>query len=79
MQRDVEVEFDSIDKSGGFVGIMFHNKENVALELVKNGFAMVHPYSADSLSWARQLYDAEVKFPKTNYFVSDDVLVPVAS
>ncbi len=61
MQRDVEVEFESIDKSGGFIGIMYINKENAAIELVKNGFAMVHSYSADGLSWARQLYDAEVK------------------
>lgn len=61
MQRDVEFEVDTIDKSGGFIGSLYFNKtENVALALVKEGLATVHPFSAEGLSWARQLYDAEV-------------------
>ena len=60
MQRDVEFEVDSIDKSGGFIGSLYLNKtENAALTLVKEGLATVHS-SADSLPWARQLYDIEV-------------------
>lgn len=72
MQRDVEFEVESIDKSGGFIGALYLNKnENAAVALVKEGLAFVHGYSAESLLWARQLYDAEVslvpqKFP-TNY------------
>jgi hypothetical protein len=62
MQRDVEFEVDSIDKSGGFIGALYLNKsENVAISLVKEGLATIHSFSADSLSWARQLYEAEVK------------------
>ena len=61
MQRDVEFEVDSIDKSGGFIGSLYLNKtENAALTLVKEGLATVHSFSADALSWARQLYDTEV-------------------
>lgn len=61
MQRDIEFEVDTIDKSGGFIGSLYFNKtENVALALVKEGLATVHPFSAEGLSWARQLYDAEV-------------------
>lgn len=61
MQRDVEFEVDSIDKSGGFIGSLYLNKtENAALTLVKEGLATVHS-SADGLSWARQLYDTEVQ------------------
>jgi staphylococcal nuclease domain-containing protein 1 len=61
MQRDVEFEVETVDKSGGFIGSLYLNKtENVAISLVKEGLAMVHPFSADGLSWARQLYDAEV-------------------
>jgi staphylococcal nuclease domain-containing protein 1 len=61
MQRDVEFEVDSIDKSGGFIGSLYLNKtENAALTLVKEGLATVHSFSADGLPWARQLYDAEV-------------------
>ena len=61
MQRDVEFEVESIDKSGGFIGSLFLNKsENAALTLVKEGLATVHSFSADGLSWVRQLYEAEV-------------------
>lgn len=60
MQRDVEFEVESIDKSGGFIGSLFLNKsENAALTLIKEGLATVHSFSADGLSWARQLYEAE--------------------
>lgn len=61
MQRDVEVEINDVDKSGGFIGALYLNKtENAAITLAHEGLATVHSYSADGLSWARQLYDAEV-------------------
>lgn len=60
MQRDVEIEVDTVDKSGGFIGTLFVNKtENAAIALVKEGLASVHSFSAEGLSWSRQLYDAE--------------------
>jgi len=38
MQRDVEVEFDSTDKAGGFIGALYINKtENAAIDLVREG------------------------------------------
>lgn len=50
MQRDVEFEVDSIDKSGGFIGSLYVNKsENVALALVKEGLATIHSFSAETL------------------------------
>ena len=62
MQRDVEIEFDAVDKSGGFIGAMFVNRtENAAITLVKDGLASVHAYSAEGLSWSKQLLDAEAE------------------
>ncbi|KAJ7188134.1 hypothetical protein C8R46DRAFT_10891 [Mycena filopes] len=62
MQRDVEFEVDTLDKSGGFIGSLYLNKtENAAVALVKEGLATVHSFSADGLSSARQLYDAEAE------------------
>ena len=62
MQRDCEIEVYDVDKSGGFIGALYLNKtENAAIALVKEGLATVHSYSADGLSWAKQLYDAEVR------------------
>jgi staphylococcal nuclease domain-containing protein 1 len=62
MQRDVEIEFDAVDKSGGFIGAMFVNRtENAAITLVKEGLAIVHAYSAEGLSWSKQLLDVEAE------------------
>ncbi|OJT09282.1 nuclease domain-containing protein 1 [Trametes pubescens] len=62
MQRDVEIEINDADKSGGFIGALYYNKsENAAVTLVKEGLATVHGYSAENLSWAGQLYDAEAE------------------
>ncbi|KAJ7251525.1 hypothetical protein B0H12DRAFT_1119396 [Mycena haematopus] len=62
MQRDVEFEVDTLDKSGGFIGSLYLNKtENAAVTLVKEGLATVHSFSADGLAWSRQLYDAEAE------------------
>ncbi|TFK92076.1 transcription factor [Polyporus arcularius HHB13444] len=61
-QRDVEIEVHDTDKSGGFIGALYLNKtENAAITLVKEGLATVHAYSAENLSWAKQLYDAEAE------------------
>jgi len=72
MQRDVEIEVETVDKSGGFIGTLWLNKnENAAVALVQEGLATVHSYSADTLSWSRQLYAAEV----CTCFVSVEPLV----
>jgi staphylococcal nuclease domain-containing protein 1 len=61
MQRDVEIEIDAVDKSGGFIGALYVNRtENAAVTLVKEGLATVHTFSAEGLSYAKQLFDAEV-------------------
>ena len=65
MQRDVEIEIETTDKSGGFIGALYLNKnENAAVTLVSEGLATVHSFSADSLPWSKQLYDAEVRHQK---------------
>ncbi len=62
MQRDVEIEFDSVDKSGGFIGVLYLNKtENAAITLVKEGLASVHNISAEGLPWLKALTDAELE------------------
>ena len=60
-QRDVEFEVDTVDKAGGFIGSLYLGKtENVSITLVREGLATVHAFSAEGLSWAQQLYSAEV-------------------
>lgn len=70
MQRDVEIEIDTTDKSGGFIGALYLNKnENAAVALAKEGLASVHAYSAEALPWSRQLFDAEVRHMNTQDWI----------
>ncbi|KAL5631513.1 hypothetical protein ACGC1H_007134 [Rhizoctonia solani] len=60
MQRDVEIDLEATDKTGGFIGALYLNKtENAAVTLVREGLATIHDYSAESLPWSRQLFEAE--------------------
>ncbi|KAI9456612.1 transcription factor [Russula earlei] len=64
MQRDVEIEIETTDKSGGFIGALYNKNENAAVTLVSEGLATVHAFSAETLPWAKQLYDAEEEAKK---------------
>lgn len=71
MQRDVEIEIDTVDKSGGFIGALYVNKtENAAVALVREGLASVHAFSAESLPWSRHLFEAEEEAKKARRNVS---------
>ena len=57
----METEVETVDKSGGFIGTLWLNKnENTAVGPAQDGLATVHSYSADTLSWSKQLYATEV-------------------
>lgn len=80
LQREVDVEVFSTDKSGGFIGAMYINNrsENVAVSLVESGLASVHQYSAETLPFGAQLLEAEQRAKQTkagmwvNYFDEQD-------
>ena len=79
MQRDVEVEFEAVDKSGGFIGAMYLNKtENAAITLVKEGLATVHAHSAEGLPWSKQLTDAEEEAKQARKNVRTALSTPFA-
>ncbi|KAI0243762.1 hypothetical protein L0F63_000717 [Massospora cicadina] len=60
MQRDVTIEVEATDKTGGFIGTMWINsKDSLNCKLLENGFAIVHDYSATHSALAAQLYAAE--------------------
>src|SRR3569623_2114196 len=46
MQRDVEIDVETIDKVGGFIGTLYVNRENFTRVLLDEGLASVHAYSA---------------------------------
>ncbi|KAL8827940.1 MAG: hypothetical protein Q9191_002886 [Dirinaria sp. TL-2023a] len=61
MQRDVEIDVESTDKVGGFIGALYINRENFAKLLLEEGYASVHAYSAEQSGNANELFAAEKK------------------
>ncbi|EER41279.1 RNA-binding protein [Histoplasma capsulatum H143] len=61
MQRDVEIDVETIDKVGGFIGSLYINRESFSKILVEEGLATVHAYSAEQGGHAAELFAAEKK------------------
>jgi staphylococcal nuclease domain-containing protein 1 len=59
MQRDVEIDVETIDKVGGFIGTLYVNKENFTKVLLEEGLATVHAYSAEQSGHATEYFAAE--------------------
>ncbi|KAL4907557.1 hypothetical protein BDW74DRAFT_149423 [Aspergillus multicolor] len=59
MQRDVEIDVETIDKVGGFIGTLYVNKENFTKTLLEEGLATVHAYSAEQSGHAMEYFAAE--------------------
>jgi len=58
-QRDVEIDVEGTDKVGGFIGQLYINRESFAKQLVEEGLASVHAYSAEKSGNANELFAAE--------------------
>ncbi|KZF22963.1 hypothetical protein L228DRAFT_210766 [Xylona heveae TC161] len=59
MQRDVEIDVETTDKVGGFIGTLYVNRENFAKLLLEEGLASVHAYSAEQSGNAKEYFAAE--------------------
>lgn len=58
LQREVEVEVESVDRGGNFIGWLYVEGRNLTQLLVEEGLGKVHA-SADRSPHARSLYEAE--------------------
>lgn len=54
----VEVQVDSIDKGGNFIGWMFVDNVNLSVALVENGLAKMH-FTAERSSYFKELEIAQ--------------------
>lgn len=59
MQRDVEIDVETVDKAGGFIGTLYVNRENFTRVLLEEGLATVHAYSAEQSGHANEYFAAE--------------------
>lgn len=58
-QRDVQIDVFSVDKTGGFIGEIYINRERFSKILVEEGLATVHQYSAEHSGNAAELNSAQ--------------------
>eukprot|EP00899_Mesostigma_viride_P011044 jgi/Mesvir1/19941/Mv13205-RA.1 len=60
LQRDVEIEIESMDRGGTFLGSLTQGKLNLALLLVQEGLATVHPsYAGGGDKFSEALLEAQ--------------------
>jgi len=58
LQREVEIEVESMDKAGNFIGYLFVDNTNLSIHLVQEGYASMH-FTADRSAYANQIKNAE--------------------
>ena len=58
MQREVEIEVESIDKGGNFIGWCFIDNNNISVALVEEGYASSH-FTAERSNYGRMIAVAE--------------------
>lgn len=55
--QGLRVRVESVDRTGGFLGsLLVRGEFNLAFLLLERGLARVHPYSAESTTYKRELY-----------------------
>ncbi|KAJ2724406.1 hypothetical protein GGI07_002007 [Coemansia sp. Benny D115] len=60
MQRNAEFEVEGVDKTGGFIGSLWLGKDkSLTEELLGEGLATIHAFSADQSPYSARLYAAE--------------------
>ncbi|KAL7152664.1 hypothetical protein ABFS83_04G113800 [Erythranthe nasuta] len=59
MQRDVEIEVETADRTGTFLGTLWDNKTNVAIPLLEAGLAKLQTFGLDRIQDAHLLTQAE--------------------
>ncbi|KAL3655116.1 Translin-1 [Castilleja foliolosa] len=59
MQRDVEIEVETVDRTGTFLGTVWENRVNVAIPLLEAGLAKIQTFSIDRVPEAHLLIQAE--------------------
>ncbi|XP_071943600.1 staphylococcal nuclease domain-containing protein 1-like [Antedon mediterranea] len=64
LQREVEVEVESVDKAGNFIGWLFVDGQNHSIKLVENGLSKVH-FTAERSNYYAQLQVVEEAAKKT--------------
>ena len=68
---------ESVDRAGGFIGTLWYEKssKNLAVELLRNGLAKLHEFSAEQSSHTNELFQAEQEARAKSLHVPDCVII----
>jgi len=58
MQREVEIEVESMDKAGNFIGYLWVDGKNLSVHLVQEGFASLH-FTAEKSQYGNMIQNAQ--------------------
>jgi len=58
-QHSVKIEVETMDKADNFLGSIFHNRTNLAVDLLQQGYASIFGFSAAKSPYSKDLYEAE--------------------
>jgi len=58
-QHSVKIEVETMDKADNFLGSLFHNRSNLAVDLLQQGYASIFGFSAAKSPYSKELYAAE--------------------
>lgn len=58
-QHSVKIEVETMDKADNFLGSLFINRQNLAVDLLQQGYASIFGFSAAKSPYAKDLYAAE--------------------
>ena len=67
LQREVEIEVESQDKAGNFIGYLFCENSNLSVHLVTEGYATMH-FTADRSNYCNQV-QSRINKIATTYFI----------
>ena len=66
LQREVEIEVESQDKAGNFIGYLFCENSNLSVHLVTEGYATMH-FTADRSNYCNQVQSRKYKIAQNPY------------
>lgn len=73
---EVDVHIESLDKTGSFVGNIFIGRENVGIDLLREGLALTTPFAKRLKNWAElEGAEGEARVAKKNIWSLDDISV----
>lgn len=75
-QHSVKIEVETLDKADNFLGSIFHNRTNLAVDLLQQGYATIFGFSAAKSPYSKDLYAAERSAKEARKGVWKDYVEP---